>query len=66
VTKEGARTAANVALGLAGAAMAYVVLTTPPLRRAAFWGLRVWLGASVPVYLMREARQAWLRSGRAA
>jgi hypothetical protein len=51
---------------MAGAAMAYVVLTTPPLRRAAFRGLRVWLGASVPVYLMREARQAWLRSGRAA
>jgi hypothetical protein len=66
MTQEGARTAANVVLGIAGAAMAYVVLTTPPLRRVAFRGLRFWLGASVPVYLLREARHAWLQSSRAA
>jgi len=66
MTQEGARTAANVVLGTAAAALAYVVLTTPPLRRVAFRGLRFWLGASVPVYLLREARHAWLQSGRAA
>lgn len=66
MTKEAARTAANVVVGIAGAAVAYVVLTTPPLRRAAFRGLRLWLGASVPVYLLREARHAWRESGRAA
>jgi hypothetical protein len=66
MTKAGARTAANVVLALAGVAAAYVVLTTPPLRRLAYRGLRVWLGASLPVYLMTETRRAWAQSGRPA
>jgi len=50
----------------AGIAAAYVVLTTPPLRRLAVRGLRMWLGASVPVYVASEVRRAWMESGRAA
>jgi len=66
VTRSGARTAADVVLVTAGVAAAYVVLTTPPLRRLAFRGLRWWLGASVPVYLLNQVRQAWVESAPAA
>jgi hypothetical protein len=66
MTKSGARTAANIVMGVAGVAAAYVVLTTPPLRRTAFRLVRLWLGASIPAYLLNEARQAWVQSGRAA
>ena len=51
MTRSTARTVANVILISAGVAAAYVVITTPPLRRLAANGLRFWLGASVPVYL---------------
>lgn len=47
----------------AGAAAAVVVITTPPLRRLARRAARVWLGASIPVYLIREVRRAWIESG---
>jgi hypothetical protein len=66
VTKSDARLAANVVLGVAAVAAAYVVLTTPPLRRLALRATRLWLGATVPAYLLHEARQAWMQSGRAA
>jgi len=66
MTEAGARTAANVVLAGAGLAAAYVVLTTPPLRRLARGGLRLWLGASVPVFLLRTVRQAWVESARRA
>jgi hypothetical protein len=66
MTKSGARTAANIVIGVAGVAAAYVVLTTPPLRRLAVRVTRVWLGASIPGYLLREAQRAWVQSGRAA
>jgi hypothetical protein len=42
VTKENARVAANVILGVAGIAAAYVVLTSPPLRRFVFRAARLW------------------------
>jgi hypothetical protein len=61
-----ARTAANVVLASAGLAAAYVVMTNPPLRRLAIRATELWLGASLPVFLLREARQAWLESGRSA
>ena len=48
----------------AGLAAAYVILTTPPLRRLARTGLRLWLGASVPVFLLTTVRDAWVESGR--
>jgi hypothetical protein len=66
VTRDRAHTIANVVIATAGVAAAYVVLRTPSLRRLALQGIRVWLGASVPVYLVTEARNAWLQSGRRA
>lgn len=62
MTESNARTAANVVLAAAGLAAAYVVITTPPLRRLAVNGLRIWLGASVPIYLARQVRHAWVES----
>ena len=66
MTREHARTVANVLIASAGVAAAYVVLTTPPLRRLAFQAMRVWLGATVPVFLVEETRRAWVESARAA
>jgi hypothetical protein len=65
MTEASARVAANLALAAAGAAVAYVVVTTPPLRRLAKAAVRFWLGASVPVYLATELGRAWAepRSG---
>jgi hypothetical protein len=62
LTRSTARTVANLILVSAGLAAAYVVITTPPLRRLAQSALKVWLGASVPVYLLTEARHAWVES----
>jgi hypothetical protein len=66
VTSTNARTVANVVLASAGVAAAYVIITTPPLRRLALGVVRVWLGASVPVYLARQVHEAWVESGRTA
>jgi len=66
VTRSAARTVANVVVLSAGVAAAYVVFTKPPLRRLAATGLQWWLGASIPIYLASEIRQAWMQSGRAA
>jgi hypothetical protein len=66
MTDAGARTAANVVLMSAGAAAAYVILTKPRLRRLAFQLVRFWLGASVPVFLLNQARESWVESGRRA
>ena len=66
MTDTNARTAANVILASAGIAVAYVVLTKPPLRRLAVRAVELWLGASVPVFLLNQARQAWLESGEHA
>jgi hypothetical protein len=63
MTRSAARSVANVVLISAGIAAAYVIITTPPLRRLAVTGFRWWLGASVPVYLAREVREAWVQSG---
>jgi len=66
MTDENARTAANVVLVSAGIAAAYVILTKPPLRRLAFRAVEIWLGASLPAFVMRQARDAWVESGRPA
>jgi len=66
MTDENARTAANVVLASAGIAAAYVILTKPPLRRLAVRALNIWLGASLPVFLLNQAREAWVESGRSA
>jgi hypothetical protein len=66
VTSATARTVANVVLVSAGVAAAYVVMTTPPLRRLAIRATRLWLGASVPLYLLEQTRRAWVESARSA
>ena len=63
MTEQNARTAANAVLVTAGVAAAYLVLTKPPLRRLAVKAVQLWLGASVPVFLVAEAREAWLEAG---
>lgn len=65
MTDEQARTVANVVLASAGVAAAYVVLTTPSLRRLAWRGVQLWLGASIPVYVLNQVREAWVQSARA-
>lgn len=62
MTEENARAAADAVLIVAGVAAAYVVLTSPPLRRLKRLGLRYWLGASVPVYVFAQLRRAWVES----
>ena len=62
MTSATARTVANVVLVSAGVAAAIVVVTTPPLRRLVVRGTRLWLGASVPAYLLGLTRDAWLES----
>ena len=64
MTSASARTVANVVLVSAGVAAAYVVMTTPPLRRLAFRATRLWLGATVPLYLLEQTRRAWVESAR--
>jgi len=66
MTDANARTVANVILVSAGVAAAYLVITTPPLRRVALRMVKLWLGATVPVYLANQAREAWVESGRPA
>ncbi len=66
MTDANARTAANLVLVGAGVAAAYVILTKPPLRRLAVKAVKFWLGASVPVFVMNQAREAWVESGRSA
>jgi hypothetical protein len=66
MTESTARTVANVVLVSAGVAAAFVILANPPLRRLASRGLRLWLGASVPVYVLEQTKRAWVESGRPA
>jgi hypothetical protein len=66
MTSATARTVANVVLVSAGVAAAIVVVTTPPLRRLAMRATQLWLGASVPGYLLHLTRRAWMESGRPA
>lgn len=63
MTDAAARTVATIVIASAGAAVAYVVLTAPPLRRLASRAFRVWLGASVPAYFVQQIRRAWVESG---
>lgn len=61
-----ARNVANIVIATAAVGAAYVVITTPPLRRLALIAVRIWLGATVPAYLAREIHTAWVESARAA
>jgi hypothetical protein len=52
VTNSTARGVANVIILSAGVAAAYVIVTTPSLRRLAFRATRIWLGSSMLAYLV--------------
>jgi hypothetical protein len=64
MTQASARVAANVILASAGAAAAYIIVTTPALRRLTLRALSLWLGASIPAYLMNQTTGAWHESAR--
>jgi len=64
MTQASARVAANVLLASAGAAAAYMIVTTPALRRLAMRAVSIWLGASIPAYLMSQTTGAWHESAR--
>jgi hypothetical protein len=64
MTNASARAVANAILITAGAAAAFVVVTSPPLRRLATLAVRWWLGAGVPAFLIGEVKTAWDASGR--
>ncbi len=66
MTRTTARSVANAVTASAAVAAAYVIVTTPPLRRAAVMAFRLWLGATIPAYLATEVRRAWVESARAA
>ena len=66
MTSTTARTVANLVLVSAGVAAAFVVVTTPPLRRLVARGTRHWLGAGAAAYLADVTRQAWTESARSA
>lgn len=65
MTDTTARKVANTVIGAAGVAAAYVVITSPPLRRLALRSLRYYLGPSVPAYLAFELARAWRQSAPA-
>ena len=64
MTRADAEATADLILAAVGVAAAVVVITTPPLRRLVGRAARMWLGASVPVYLLLETHRAWVESGR--
>ena len=66
MTQPAARTIANAVLISAGVAAAYVVITTPSLRRLAVGATRLWLGGSVTAFLLKEAGRAWVEAGQHA
>lgn len=59
-----ARTVANIVLGTAGVAAAYVVVTTPPLRRLAFRVGRYALAGRLPFVLLTTIGRAWRAAER--
>jgi len=66
MTSATARTTANVVLASAAIAAAYVIVITPPLRLLARCATERWLGTSLPDYLVKEMRRAWMESAPAA
>ena len=64
MTRADAEATTDLILVAVGVAAAVVVITTPPLRRLVGRAARIWLGASLPAYLLAETRRAWMESGR--
>ncbi|MBI2833055.1 MAG: hypothetical protein HYX76_01340 [Acidobacteria bacterium] len=66
MTEQGARTLANAILATAAVVAAYYVVRTPRLRHALWNAGTTALKTTLPAYLLREVRQAWIESGHAA
>jgi hypothetical protein len=69
VNEATSRAVANVVVASAALAAAYVIFTTPSLRRLLIRGTTAWLGGtSIPGFLIGETGRAWIesapRSGR--
>jgi hypothetical protein len=62
VTDDHARVLANLAVVGVGAVAAYYVITTPPLRRAAWSLLKYGILTGLPQYVWQETRRAWEES----
>ena len=56
MTEDTARTVANVVLAAAGVGAAYVVVTTPPLRRLAWRLTVVALTGTLPLWFRQEVQ----------
>jgi hypothetical protein len=56
------RTTADLLVAAALGAVAYLVVRTPPLRRAAWRAVRTGLTVTLPGYVMHELRDAWRAS----
>lgn len=65
MTSATSRTVAQVVLVSAGVAAAGVVLSRPELRRLTARLVRIWLGTSVPLYLLAEVGRAWAETSPA-
>jgi hypothetical protein len=66
VTEATARTVSSLVLASAGAAAAYVILTTPSLRRLVWTATERWLGNTPQGFVAAQLREAWAESGRTA
>jgi hypothetical protein len=64
MTEDSARKVANVILGAAALGAAYIVVSTPQLRRLAWRLARTALTGTLPAWLGKEVHQAWIESGR--
>ena len=64
MTEESARKVANVILGAAALGAAYLVVTTPPLRKLVWRLTRTALTGTIPAWFGKEVHQAWVDSGR--
>jgi hypothetical protein len=63
MTRSSARVVANVAMVSVGVAAAYVVVTTPTLRRLAAIAVRHWLAPGLALTLLADAGRAWNETG---
>jgi hypothetical protein len=64
MTRDTAEKVANITIGAAFVALAYVIVKRPPLRRFVA-GLAVTaLTSAIPAWFSREVRDAWAESDR--
>jgi hypothetical protein len=62
MTDETAGTVANVLIGAAAVGVAYYIVKTPPLRRAAWKLVVAAMTGTIPAWLTTEVHHAWTES----